>query len=105
MAVIDKDRASAVLASQISAKTLMILTDVPNACLNYNTDSQENIGEISLALAMQYHKEGHFIKGSMGPKMEAGISFVKETQGVSVITNPENAIDAIQGKSGTKIIP
>ena len=105
IAVIDKDRASAVLASQIGAKTLMILTDVSNAYLNYNTDTQESIGEISLALAMQYHDDGHFIKGSMGPKMEAGISFVKETQGVTLITNPENAIAAIQGESGTKIIP
>ncbi len=105
MAVIDKDRASAVLASQIGAKTLMILTDVPNAYLNYNTESQESIGEIGLALAMQHNDEGHFIKGSMGPKMEAGISFVKETQGVTIITNPENAIAAIQGKSGTKIVP
>ena len=104
VAVIDKDRASAVLASQIGAKTLMILTDVSNAYLNYNTEEQESIGEISLALAMQYHNDGHFIKGSMGPKMEAGISFVKETQGVTIITNPENAIAAIQGESGTTIV-
>lgn len=105
IAVIDKDRASAVLASQIGAKTLMILTDVSNAYLNYNTDDQESIGEIGLALAMQYHNDGHFIKGSMGPKMEAAISFVKQTQGVTIITNSENAIAAIQGKSGTKIVP
>ncbi len=82
----------------------MILTDVSNAYLNYNTDDREPISEIGLALAMQYQNDGHLIKGSMGPKMEAGISFVKETQGVTIFTSPENAIAAIQGKSGTKII-
>ncbi len=53
----------------------------------------------------QYNNDGHFIKGSMGSKMETGISFVKETQGFTIITNSENAIAAIQGKSGTKIVP
>lgn len=105
MAVIDKDRASAVLATQIGAKYLMILTDVPNAYLNYGKENQEALGEISLALAMKYYDEGHFIKGSMGPKIEAGIKFVKDTQGVAIITNPENAILAIQGKAGTRIVP
>ncbi|MHA1686402.1 MAG: carbamate kinase [Candidatus Heimdallarchaeaceae archaeon] len=104
VAVIDKDRASAVLASQIGAKVLMILTDVPNAYLNYGRENQEPLGEITLALAMQYYDEGHFIKGSMGPKIEAGIKFVKETQGTAIITNPENAILALQGKAGTRIV-
>ena len=105
IAVIDKDRASAVLASQISAKTLMILIDISNAYLNFNANDQEPIGEIALALAMQFPHDIHFIKGSMGPKMETGISFVKEMQGFTIINNPENAIAAIHGKSGTKIVP
>ncbi|TFG11009.1 carbamate kinase, partial [Candidatus Heimdallarchaeota archaeon] len=105
MAVIDKDHASAVLASQIKAQTLLILTDVPNAYLNYNKDNQETIGETTLALAMQYADEGHFIKGSMGPKIEASINFVKATQGRAIITNPENALNAIKGQSGTIIVP
>jgi len=105
MAVIDKDRASAVLATQIGAKILMILTDVPNAYLNYGKENQTAIGEINLALAMRYYEEGHFIKGRMGPKIEAGIRFVKETQGVAIITNPENAVAALKGEAGTRIVP
>jgi len=104
IAVIDKDRASAVLASQIGAKNLMVLTDVSNAYLNYNKENSEALGEVSLALAMQYHQDGHFIKGSMGPKVEACISFVKETQGIAIITNPENAISAIKSEVGTRIV-
>ncbi len=72
---------------------------------SYIINDQKPIEEIGLALAMQYHNDGHFIKGSMGPKMGAGISFVKETQGVTIITNSENALAAIQGKSRTKIVP
>ncbi|UJG44984.1 MAG: carbamate kinase [Candidatus Heimdallarchaeum endolithica] len=105
MAVIDKDRASAVLAEQIDAGILMILTDVPHACLNYKKEDEKPLGEISLALAMQYYDEGHFIKGSMGPKIEAAIRFVKKTQGKAIITNPENAIKAIKGEAGTIVVP
>ncbi|MHA1199318.1 MAG: hypothetical protein ACTSQF_08240 [Candidatus Heimdallarchaeaceae archaeon] len=54
---------------------------------------------------MQYANEGHFIKGSMGPKIEASINFVKETQGKAIITNPEHALRAIKGEAGTVIIP
>ncbi len=54
---------------------------------------------------MQYHTDGHFIKGSMDPKMDAGISFLQEIQGVTIITNSENTIAAIQGQSETKITP
>ncbi|MHA1304363.1 MAG: carbamate kinase [Candidatus Heimdallarchaeaceae archaeon] len=105
MAVIDKDRASAILAEQIDAGILMILTDVPQAYLNYNTENEEPLGELNLALAMKYYDEGHFIKGSMGPKIEAGIKFVKETRGKAIITNPENALKAIKGEAGTRIVP
>ncbi|GAI29590.1 unnamed protein product [marine sediment metagenome] len=58
IAVIDKDRASAVLTAQIGARTLIIITDVPNAFLNYNKENQEAIGKINLALAMNYYAEG-----------------------------------------------
>ncbi len=90
IAVIDKDRASAVLAAQIGARILIILTDVPNAFINHNKENQETIGKIDIALAMNYYAERHFIKGSMGPKIESVIKFVKETQGLAIITNPEN---------------
>ena len=78
MAVIDKDYASAVLAAQIKAKNLLILIDVTNAYFNCNKENQEILGEINFALAMQIANEGHFIKGSMGSKIEASINFVKK---------------------------
>jgi len=52
---------------------------------------------------MQHHQNGHFIKGSMCPKVEACISFVIETQGIAIITKPENAISAIKGEVGTRV--
>lgn len=105
MAVIDKDRASAVLAAQIGACILIIITDVPNAFINFNKENQEAIGKIDIALAMYYYAEGHFIKGSMVPKIESAIKFVKETQGLAIITKPENAIKTLPDEAGTRITP
>jgi carbamate kinase len=71
--------------------------------LNYNKENSEALGEVNLALIMQYHQVGHFIKGRMGLKVEVCISFVKETQGIAIITNPENAISVIKGEVGTRV--
>ena len=102
-AVIDKDRASQVLANQINADELLILTDVPNAFLNFNTDQQKALGEITADEAEKYLKNGEFGKGSMGPKIEACIAFVRNGGKKGIITNPENAYDAIHGNAGTII--
>ncbi|MCK4844085.1 MAG: hypothetical protein KAS95_00260 [Candidatus Heimdallarchaeota archaeon] len=59
----------------------------------------------NLALTMNYYAEWHFIKDSMRPKIESVIKFVKETQGLAIITNPENAMKALLGEAGTRITP
>ncbi len=104
-AVIDKDRASQVLANQIGAEELLILTDVPNAYINYKTDKQQALGIITADEAEKYLKNGEFGKGNMGPKIEACIAFVRNGGEKGIITNPSNAYEAIHGNAGTIIIP
>lgn len=88
-AVIDKDLASSLLASQIHAHRLFILTDVPKVCLNFNTPQEKTIDKMSIAEAKQYLKEGHFGAGSMGPKIQAAINFIVRSGKDVIITAPE----------------
>ena len=103
-AVIDKDRASAVLAHDIGAQTLVILTGVDNVCLRFKQPDQAALAEITLAQARQYQAEGHFPAGSMGPKIEAAIAFLESGGRDVVITSLEKAKPALQGSAGTRII-
>lgn len=103
-AVIDKDRATEVLATQIDADILMILTDVSNAYKNFGKENQEMINKVSIKEMKQLHKDGHFTKGSMKPKVESAISFVEHGGCLSIITSPENALAALEDKCGTRII-
>jgi carbamate kinase len=103
-AVIDKDFASAKIAELINADYLFILTAVDRVMINYNKPNQKALVSISVAEAENYISEGHFAPGSMLPKIEAAISFVKgNPDRISVIAALENAKDAIDGKSGTRI--
>jgi carbamate kinase len=88
-AVIDKDQASALLAGNISADKLFILTDVPKVCINYNTPQEKAIDRMSVKQAKQYLEEGQFAEGSMAPKIRAAIHFVKHTSRDAIITSPE----------------
>ncbi len=88
-AVIDKDLASSLLASQIHAHKLFILTDVPKVCLNFNTPQEKTIDKMSIAQAKQYLKEGQFGAGSMGPKIQAAINFIVRSGKDAIITAPE----------------
>jgi len=88
-AVIDKDLASSLLASQIHAHKLFILTDVPKVCLNFNTPQEKTIDKMNIAEAKQYIIEGQFGAGSMGPKIQAAINFVIRTGKDAIITVPE----------------
>ncbi|MFA6525081.1 MAG: carbamate kinase [Patescibacteria group bacterium] len=88
-AVIDKDLASALLAGNINADKLFILTDVPKVCINYNTPKEKAIDRMSVKQAKQYLEEGHFAEGSMAPKIRAAIHFVKHTGRDAIITSPE----------------
>ena len=103
-AVIDKDRASALLAIEMNADLLMIPTGVERVAIRYGQPGEEWLGRISVAQAEAYAAEGHFGAGSMGPKMEALINFVKRRAGGrGVITNAENIERALNGASGTWI--
>ena len=86
-AVIDKDLASALLAGNINADKLFILTDVPKVCINYNTPQEKTIDRMSVRQAKQYLAEGHFAEGSMAPKIRAAIHFVKHTSRDAIITS------------------
>jgi carbamate kinase len=100
-AVIDKDRATEVLATQIDADIMMIITDVSNAYLNYGTDDQEAIHQISAKKLKNLMKDGHFAKGSMNPKVESSIRFIDRGGKKSIITSPDKAIEALKGNAGT----
>ena len=103
-AVIDKDRASALLAIQMQAELLMIPTGVPRVAIRFGQPDQLWLNKISAAQAQQYADEGHFGAGSMGPKIEALLKFVKgRPGGRGVITNAENIEGALRGETGTWI--
>ncbi|HNY07001.1 MAG TPA: carbamate kinase, partial [Bacteroidales bacterium] len=85
-AVIDKDLASALLAVNINADKLIILTDVPKVCINYNKPEQKQIDKMSVREARQYLKDGQFGEGSMAPKVRAAIHFVTHTGKDAIIT-------------------
>ncbi len=88
-AVIDKDLASSLLASQIHAHKLFILTDVPKVYLDFNTPQERSIDRLSIAEAKRYMTEGQFGAGSMGPKIQAAINFVVRSGKDAIITAPE----------------
>ncbi len=102
-AVIDKDRASQVLANLLSCDELLILTDVSNAYINYGKKNQQPLEEVTIEELEQYIKEGHFSTGSMLPKIEAIKEFVANGGKIGVITNPEHARAAIKNGSGTRV--
>ncbi|MCX7953749.1 MAG: carbamate kinase [Bacteroidales bacterium] len=94
-AVIDKDLASALLATQIHADQLIILTDVPKVYLNFNKPNQKALDVLTIEEAQKYLEEGHFASGSMGPKVQACINFILNGGEKAIITettqvnNPE----------------
>ena len=103
-AVIDKDRSAALLAKELGADTLLILTAIDKVYLNYNQDNQQALDELTIDEAKKYIEEGHFAKGSMLPKIEACISFIENNPGKqAIIGSLEKASEAIKGLSGTRL--
>lgn len=103
-AVIDKDFASAKLAEDVNADYLFILTAVDRIAINFGTPQQKDLKSMSVAEAERYIEEGHFAPGSMLPKVQAAIEFVKSGEGrQAVIASLEKAPLAIKGESGTII--
>ena len=103
-AVIDKDNASSLLASELGAQRLIILTAVEKVAINFGKENQQWIDEMSVAQAEEYISQNQFAKGSMLPKVEAGICFVKSGENrVALITELERAAEGMAGKTGTII--
>ena len=104
-AVIDKDFAAEKLAETIDADILLILTAVDNVKINYKQPDEKALTELTVDDAFKLIAQGQFAAGSMLPKVEAGVSFVSgANKRVCIITSPEKASKAIEGKAGTRII-
>ena len=103
-AVIDKDRASAILANEIGAQELFILTAVDKVSLFYGTAKHQELDVLKVDEAKDYLQNGHFPSGNMGPKIEAAIHFLEHGGHRAVISSVENMSHAIIGKTGTEII-
>ncbi len=103
-AVIDKDRASAVLARDIGAELLLILTEVEKVALHYGTPQQNDLDKMILEEAKKYLKEGHFPEGSMGPKIESAIQFLESGGKEVIITSIAKVYDSVKRKAGTTIM-
>lgn len=103
-AVIDKDFAAELLAEQVEADVLMILTQVEKVSINYKKPDQQDLDHMTLLDAVKYMEEGQFAKGSMLPKVEAAMKFVRMFPNKkAIITSLDKAIDALEGKTGTVI--
>ena len=104
-AVIDKDLASAVLASEIGADLLVISTAVERVCLNFGKPNQRAVSSLSVAEAKQFIAEGHFQPGSMLPKIEACVQFLENGGREALITSPDRLSAALDGHTGTRLAP
>lgn len=104
-AVIDKDFASALLANDLGAELLLISTAVEKVALNFNTPEQTEVSEMTVAEAEKYIEEGHFAPGSMLPKVQAIIKFLKQGGKKALITDPPNIKRALDGETGTWVLP
>lgn len=102
-AVIDKDFAGSLLAASLKADLFLISTAVEKVALNFNKPDQRWLDRLTMEEARTYLGEGHFAKGSMGPKIEAIIKYLEQGGKEALITNPENIERALEGKTGTRI--
>lgn len=104
-AVIDKDFASSLLATLIKADLFLISTAVEKAALNFGKPNQQWLGTVTFHETKKYVEEGHFKPGSMLPKIQAILRFIENGGKKAIITNPESIELALEGKTGTHIIP
>ena len=105
-AVIDKDRASSLLAAELKADLFLISTAVDKVAINFNQPDQKWLDKMTLSEAKKLYAEGHFLSGSMGPKIEAIIAFLEANpHGKALVTRPQSIVDALDGKTGTWIVP
>ena len=104
-AVIDKDLASSLLATELDADLLLISTSIDKVYLDFGKPSQRAVDRIDVRTAERYLAEGHFLKGSMAPKIEAALNFVKKKGKEVIVTSPDFLVNALAGGAGTRIVP
>ncbi len=104
-AVIDKDWASVLLAREIGATWLALLTGVERVALRYGKEGQVDLERIDVETASDYMRRGEFPPGSMGPKIAAAIAFIEGGGKGVLITSPDHLIDGLEGRTGTWIVP
>jgi carbamate kinase len=104
-AVIDKDLSTALLASELSADLLIILTAVENVFIDFNKPTQRSLHRMTAAEARQYMAEGEFATGSMRPKVQAALNFLERGGKRAIITSPDHLVKAVQEDRGTHIVP
>jgi carbamate kinase len=102
-AVVDKDLAAAVLARDVGAELLLILTDVDAVYADWGTPQKRALPRLSAAEAERMDRAGAFGEGSMAPKIRAAINFVRHTQGRAIITALQRGHEAVRGDAGTTI--
>ena len=102
-AVIDKDLTSELLAEKLNVDILLILTNIDKVCINFNKKNQKELSSLSIDEALNYIEKEEFSKGSMLPKVEACLKFVKNTNNKAIITSLEKSEDGLDGKAGTVI--
>ena len=103
-AVIDKDLTSSILASEIGAELMIILTDVPQVYVNYNKPEQKALGAVTMEEVDQLIGKGHFAPGSMGPKVQGIYNFLRAGGRRGLISNPAGLEAALQGRGGTHFV-
>lgn len=104
-AVVDKDRASSLLAHQLEVDLFLISTGVECVALHFNTPQQRNLTRVTAGELAGYLAEGHFGAGSMAPKIEAVLAFVQQSGKPALITDPDHMISALSGETGTWVLP
>jgi carbamate kinase len=103
-AVIDKDAASSLIASHLKADLFVISTGVDKVALNFGKPNQRFLDRMTVSETLRYMEEGHFAAGSMLPKIEAAVEFLKNGGKEVIITQPHLLEDAIKGTNGTRIV-
>jgi carbamate kinase len=104
-AVIDKDFASSLIASELKADLFIVLTGVPKVAIDFNKPTQQGLAKMTIAEAEKHLADGQFPAGSMGPKIEASVQFVRATGREVLITDVDVLREALEGKDGTLIVP
>jgi carbamate kinase len=103
-AVIDKDRASALLAARLGVDRFVISTDATNVFLDYRKPTQRPLLRVQATELAAFHEAGHFPPGNMGPKVESALRFLHAGGRECIITSYEHLVEAVQGNAGTHVV-